>query len=76
MRVKLCVRGYKVIKIRLKELLEKKNISQAKFSRMSDLSMNTIQTIYHNPTTDVMLSTVEKMAKTLQVRLDELLEME
>jgi DNA-binding Xre family transcriptional regulator len=64
-----------LIRIKLRELLEAKQISQAKFSRMSDLSINTIQSIYHDPTTDVMLSTVEKIARTLQVRLDELLEM-
>lgn len=64
-----------MIRIRLKELLEEKNISQARLSRLADLSPNTIQSIYHEPTTDVMLSTVEKIAKALQVELDELLEM-
>ncbi len=32
--------------------------------------------IYHEPTTDVMLSTVEKIAKALHVTLDQLLEMD
>jgi putative transcriptional regulator len=65
-----------LIKIRLKELLAEKNISQARLSRLADLSPNTVQAIYHDPTTDVMLSTVEKIAKALHVTLDQLLEMD
>jgi len=65
-----------VIKIRLKELLDEKKMSQARLSRLADLSPNTIQAIYHEPTTDVMLSTVEKIAKALHVTLDQLLEMD
>jgi len=65
-----------VIKIRLKELLDEKKMSQARLSRLADLSPNTIQAIYHEPTTDVMLSTVEKIAKALNVTLDQLLEMD
>ena len=65
-----------MIKIRLKELLAEKNISQARLSRLADLSPNTVQAIYHDPTTDVMLSTVEKIAKALHVTLDQLLEMD
>ncbi len=51
-------------------------MSQARLSRLADLSPNTIQAIYHEPTTDVMLSTVEKIAKALHVTLDQLLEMD
>ncbi len=65
-----------MIKIRLKELLDEKKMSQARLSRLADLSPNTIQAIYHEPTTDVMLSTVEKIAKALNVTLDQLLEMD
>ncbi len=65
-----------MIKIRLKELLDEKKMSQARLSRLADLSPNTIQAIYHEPTTDVMLSTVEKIAKALHVTLDQLLEMD
>jgi DNA-binding Xre family transcriptional regulator len=58
-----------VVKIRLKEMLEEKKISQGKLSRMSDVSMNTIQMLYHNPNQDVLLSTLVKIAKALEVNL-------
>ena len=58
-----------MVKIRLKEILEEKKISQGKLSRMSDVSMNTIQMLYHNPNQDVLLSTLVKIAKALEVNL-------
>jgi len=58
-----------VVKIRLKEILEEKKISQGKLSRMSDVSMNTIQMLYHNPNQDVLLSTLVKIAKALEISL-------
>lgn len=63
-----------MIRLRLKEVLDKKGITQAKLSRMTDVSMNTIQTIYHNPYHDVALSTLERLAKGLQVDVSELFE--
>lgn len=63
-----------MIRLRLKEVLEDKGITQAKLSRLTDVSMNTIQTIVHNPYHDVALSTLERIAKGLKVEVSELYE--
>lgn len=63
-----------MIRLRLREVLEEKQVTQAKLSRLTDVSMNTIQTIYHNPYHDVALSTLERLAKGLHVDIAELYE--
>ncbi|HTK11863.1 MAG TPA: helix-turn-helix transcriptional regulator [Ktedonobacteraceae bacterium] len=63
-----------MIRLRLKEVLEEKHVAQAKLSRMTDVSINTIQSIYHNPYHDVALSTLERLAKGLKVDVTELFE--
>ena len=63
-----------MIRLRLKEVLEENGITQAKLSRLTDVSMNTIQTIVHNPYHDVALSTLERIAKGLKVEVSELYE--
>lgn len=63
-----------MIRLRLKEVLGELQISQAKVSRMTDVSMNTIQAIVHNPYHDVALSTLERLAKGLGVDVNKLYE--
>jgi DNA-binding Xre family transcriptional regulator len=63
-----------MIRLRLKEVLAEKHITQAKLSRLTDVSMNTIQSIYHNPFHDVALSTLERLAKGLKVDISDLYE--
>jgi len=63
-----------MIRLKLKEVLDAKGITQAKLSRMTDVSMNTIQAIYHNPYHDVALSTLERIAKGLKIDVSELYE--
>jgi len=63
-----------MIRLRLQEVLQAKGITQARLSRLTDVSMNTIQTIYHNPYHDVALSTLERLARGLKVEVSELYE--
>jgi transcriptional regulator with XRE-family HTH domain len=63
-----------MIRLRLREVLQEKGLSQARLSRLADVSMNTIQTIYHNPYHDVALSTLERLAIGLDVEISELYE--
>jgi transcriptional regulator with XRE-family HTH domain len=63
-----------MIHLRLREVLQEKGFSQARLSRLADVSMNTIQTIYHHPHHDVALSTLERLARGLQVEIAELYE--
>jgi putative transcriptional regulator len=63
-----------MIRLRIKEVLEEKGMSQARLSRLSDVSINTIQDLLHDPTRDVKLSTLEKIADALNVSIEDLYE--
>jgi DNA-binding Xre family transcriptional regulator len=63
-----------MIRLKLKELLEEKHISQSKLSRLADVSLNTIQAMYHNPYHDAVLSTLDKLARALKVNVSDLYE--
>ena len=63
-----------MIRLKLKEVLQEKKISQSKLSRMADESLNTIQAIYHNPYHDAVLSTLDRLAKALGVNVSDLYE--
>jgi transcriptional regulator with XRE-family HTH domain len=63
-----------MIRLKIKEAAQARSISMSKLSRMSDVSYDTIQQIYHNPFKDVNLSTLEKLAGALKVDVCELFE--
>jgi DNA-binding Xre family transcriptional regulator len=63
-----------MIRLRLREVLSEKKLSQSKLSRMADVSLNTIQAIYHDPFRDVSMSTLEKLARALNVPVSDLYE--
>ena len=63
-----------MIRLKLKEILQEKKISQSKLSRMADVSLNTIQAMYHNPYHDAVLSTLDRLAKALGVNVCDLYE--
>ena len=63
-----------MIRLKLKEVLQEKKISQSKLSRMADVSLNTIQAMYHNPYHDAVLSTLDRLAKALGVNVSDLYE--
>ena len=63
-----------MIRLKIKEAAQARSISMSKLSRMSDVSYDTIQQIYHNPYKDVNMSTLEKLADALKVEVSELFE--
>jgi DNA-binding Xre family transcriptional regulator len=63
-----------MIRLKLKEVLQEKKISQSKLSRMADVSLNTIQAMYHNPYHDAVLSTLDRLARALSVNVSDLYE--
>lgn len=63
-----------MIRLRLKEVLHEKKVSQSKLSRLADVSLNTIQAMCHNPDHDPALSTLHRIATALQVEICELYE--
>ena len=62
-------------RLRVKELAEKRGITQSKLMRIADLNMKTVQGLYREPyRINVAYLTLEKVAKALDVSIGELFE--
>jgi transcriptional regulator with XRE-family HTH domain len=58
----------------LKQVLKEKHISMGKLSRMSDVSFSTISRICNDPLYSPTLSTLETIAKALDMSVRDLIE--
>ncbi len=63
-----------MIKLKVKEVAEQKNINMSKLSRLADVSYNTTQALFHNPQHDVSLYILHRIAQALGVRVCDLIE--
>jgi transcriptional regulator with XRE-family HTH domain len=62
-------------RLRIRELAEQRGMTQSKLMRMADLNMKTVQGLYREPyRINVAYLTLEKIAKALDVTIDELFE--
>lgn len=66
-----------MVKYRLKEVLKEKGVSQGKLSRMTNVSLSTIQRLSAEGSTyNVSMEVLEKIAKALGVKISDLYEEE
>jgi transcriptional regulator with XRE-family HTH domain len=63
-----------LLRLRVKDIAQGKGVGIAKLSRLSDISYKTIQKVWRNPYHDASLSTLNRIAKVLNVPATELLE--
>ena len=63
-----------MVRLKVKEVAEQKKVSMGALSRLSNISYRTVKLIYKDPYRDVNVSTLLKIAKTLHVKLDDLIE--
>jgi DNA-binding Xre family transcriptional regulator len=63
-----------MLRLKVKEVAKEKGLSMAKLGRMADLNQRTIQSIYNDPYRDVAYSTLVKLARALNVTVDDLTE--
>jgi transcriptional regulator with XRE-family HTH domain len=63
-----------LLRLRIKDVAQVQGIGLAKLSRASDISYKTIQKVWRNPYHDASLSTLNRIAKVLNVPATELLE--
>ena len=63
-----------MIRLKIREIAEARQMNMSKLSRMSDLNYNTIRAIWDDEKRDVAVSTLEKIAKALKVEVSELIE--
>lgn len=57
---------------KLKQLREQKGLSQEKLARIADISNNTVVNIESSKQTNPTIETVSKIAKALEVKIEEL----
>lgn len=58
---------------KIKQLREKKGLSQEKLARLADVSNNTIVNIESGKQTNPTIETVSKIAKALEITIEEIL---
>ncbi len=63
-----------MVRMRLKEVLQEKNISMSKLSRMSDISFSTISRIINDKNYSPTLPTLERIARALDISISDLCE--
>jgi DNA-binding Xre family transcriptional regulator len=63
-----------MIRLRLREVLEQKKVSQSRLSHLAFVSLNTIQEMIRDPYRDVRISTLDKIAQALNVTVMDLYE--
>ncbi len=61
-----------MLRLRVKELLEEKNISQGKLSRGADIPTSTVRRLIHDKDYQPSLGTLDRVAKFLEVKVDDL----
>jgi len=61
-------------RLRIREEAEKRGYDQSKLSRATDISLVTIRKIWHNPSYEINIVTLHKIAQTLGVRTSDLIE--
>ncbi|MFD0677391.1 MULTISPECIES: helix-turn-helix domain-containing protein [unclassified Paenibacillus] len=64
------------IRIRLKEILEERGMSQRELARLMNVRPNTINRLCHDNVTTAFFDTLEHICQTLDIGLHELLIME
>jgi len=64
------------LRLKIKEIGEAKGFNMSSLSRASDISFGTIKRLWKYPESTVRTGTLERIAKTLGVRLSDLLVLE
>ncbi len=65
-----------MIRLKLREVLTQKEISQMKLSRLSEVSLTTIQRMCSNPYYNASLDVLDRLAHALEVKVSDLYEQE
>ncbi len=61
-------------RLKVREIAEAKGISMSKLQRDADIAFRTVKLIYRDPYRDINLSTLDKLAQALEVRICDLID--
>ena len=62
------------VRLRIREIAEQQGFNISSLSRKSDVSQNTVRRLWHDPYRHVDMFVLERLAKTLNVPIGNLLE--
>ena len=62
------------IRLKIQEAAKEKNLSMARLSRLADVDYKTLQRIYRDPYKNIDTITLDKLAKALNMKPEELIE--
>ncbi len=63
-----------MIRLRIKEIAEAKGFNQSSLSRAADVHFTTIKRIFRDPYKEVTTTTLDKVARALEVHVCDLIE--
>jgi transcriptional regulator with XRE-family HTH domain len=63
-----------MLRLRVKEVAQEKGFGQGRLARAADTAINTVRNIYRDPYREVTTTTINKLAKALDVPVTELIE--
>lgn len=63
-----------MVKLKIQEVAEAKGISMSKLHRSADITYRTLRLIYNDPYRDINLSTLDKLARALNVSICDLID--
>src|SRR5258708_6280122 len=62
------------IRLKVKEIAEQKGFNQSTLSRRADVDFKTVQRLFRDPTRDISISTLVKIARALKTDVNDLIE--
>ena len=63
-----------MLRLRVKEVAKEKGFGQGKLARAADMATNTLRAIYRDPYREVSTTTINKLARALEVPVTDLIE--
>ena len=63
-----------MLRLRVKEAAQEKGFSQGKLARAADMATNTLRAIYRDPYREISTTTINKLARALDVPVTDLIE--
>lgn len=61
-------------RLKVREIAESKGVSMSKLQRDADIAFRTVKLIYRDPHRDINLSTLDKLAQALGVKICDLID--
>jgi DNA-binding Xre family transcriptional regulator len=65
-----------MIRLKVKEIAQRKNLSQSRLGRLADIDQGTMRRIFNDPAPNITLETLNRLARALRMHPADLIEYE